>query len=59
MERVAGDDLEWFDLDETMVRDKAYWEAASIEMAVLAGTPRAPYVFRLPLDKLCKKAGAV
>jgi hypothetical protein len=41
------------------VRDRAFWEAGSIEMAVIAGTPRAPYVFRLPLDKLRKKARAV
>jgi hypothetical protein len=59
MERVASDDLEWTDLDEQFVRDRAFWEAGSIEMAVIAGTPRAPYVFRLPLDKLRKKARAV
>jgi hypothetical protein len=54
MARVAGDDLEWFDLDARMLRELG---DVKVEMATLAGHDREgkTVLFRLPVEKLRKK----
>jgi hypothetical protein len=54
MDRIAGSDLEWADVDSQMLRDMANEE---IQMAVLTGMGKdgRPFLFRLPVEKLQKK----
>jgi len=54
MDRVAGEDLEWVDVDGAMLREMADDE---IQMAVLSGMGKdgRPFLFRLPVEKLQKK----
>jgi hypothetical protein len=54
MARVAGEDLEWVDLNEDMLREMGGEE---VMMATLAGFGKddRPFVFRLPVERLRKK----
>jgi hypothetical protein len=54
MKRVAGEDLEWADLDNDMVRDMA---DEKVQMGMLTGVGKdsRPFLFRLPIEKLRKK----
>jgi hypothetical protein len=54
MDRVAGEDLEWTDLESAMLRDMADDE---VMYAALSGHTKdgRPYAFRLPVEKLRKK----
>jgi hypothetical protein len=54
MDRVAGDDLEWYEVESAMLRDMGGDE---IEMATLAGIGRdgKTFIFRLPVEKLRRK----
>lgn len=55
MRRVAGDDLEWVDVDSTMLREMANDQ---VQMAVLSGVGAdgRPFIFRLPVEKLRRVA---
>jgi hypothetical protein len=55
MDRIAGEDLEWVDLDGTVLREMADDE---VQMAVLSGMGRdgRPFIFRLPVEKLQRKS---
>jgi hypothetical protein len=54
MDRIAGEDLEWVELDSAMLREVAN---DRVEMATLAGMGQdgRPFIFRLPVEKLRKK----
>jgi hypothetical protein len=54
MKRIAGDDLEWADLDSAMLREMANDE---VEIATVTGMGQdgRPFLFRVPLEKLRKK----
>lgn len=54
MDRVAGEDLEWADLDQRMLIEMANEE---IQMAVLTGLGKdgRPFLFRLPVEKLRRR----
>ena len=54
MDRIAGDDLEWAELDRAMLRVVEDYE---VKMATLGAVDQddKPCVFRLPVEKLKQK----
>lgn len=54
MDRIAGDDLEWAEVDGTMLREMGDDE---VHMATLAGLGKdgRTFIFRLPVEKLRRK----
>jgi hypothetical protein len=57
MDRVAGNDLEWADVDSTMLREMADDE---VQYAALSGIGKdgRHVAFLLPVEKLRKRGGS-
>jgi hypothetical protein len=55
MDRIAGDDLEWADLDIPMVHDMADAEVQYVALSGIDNRDFRAYAFRLPIEKLRKK----
>lgn len=54
MDRIAGDDLEWAEVDRTMLRAVSGYE---VKMATLGAVDQddKPCIFRLPVEKLKRR----
>jgi hypothetical protein len=55
MDRIAGEDLEWTEVESAMLREMGGDE---VQMAVFAGLSwdGRTFIFRLPVEKLRQKA---
>lgn len=54
MDRIAGEDLEWAELDSAMLREMADDEVQYVALSGI-GKDGRPYAFRLPVEKLQKR----